>query len=167
MTLAHEHPQPLLCHRFSRCRRGEPTVRAWASSGANTTTRQARMPLASPTTLRRITRIGLSESASTEDAEQVPHRLWAGFVWRNTASTIWSYARVTLRLRKEGTVSHKISVEDLDALNTLVQDGLIEVAWIRNGIPSYRLARRHRRRRRTAATPAASLRLSRSVCSAT
>ena len=39
-------------------------------------------------------------------------------------------------------MSHKISVEDLDALNTLVQDGLIEVAWIKDGIPFYRLAKR-------------------------
>jgi hypothetical protein len=36
---------------------------------------------------------------------------------------------------------YQITAEDLDALNTLVQDGLIEIAWIEDGIPSYRLAK--------------------------
>jgi hypothetical protein len=38
-------------------------------------------------------------------------------------------------------VPRQITAEDLDALNTLVQYGLIEVAWIKDGIPSYRLAK--------------------------
>jgi hypothetical protein len=38
-------------------------------------------------------------------------------------------------------VPRQITAEDLDALNTLVQDGLIEVVWIEDGIPSYRLAK--------------------------
>jgi hypothetical protein len=43
----------------------------------------------------------------------------------------------------EGIMPHKLTVEDLETLNDLVQDGLIEVVSIDStGEPSYRIASR-------------------------